>query len=99
MPALGRLREALGGETFEVITVSLDLGGYAAIDAFLDEIGVSNLPVFWDRSNRLPVELDSRGLPMSILIDRDGRWIGRLDGPAEWDQPEALALLTAAARD
>lgn len=99
MPSLSRLQQALGGNSFAVVTVSLDLEGYPVIDPFLREIGVSNLPVYWDRSNLLTVELESKGLPMTILIDRTGRWIGRLDGPAQWDTPEALALLQAASRD
>ncbi|HXV73979.1 MAG TPA: TlpA disulfide reductase family protein [Sphingomonadales bacterium] len=97
MPSLARLEAALGGEAFGVVTVSLDLEGYEIIDPFLAEIGVANLPVYWDRSNRLTVELATKGLPMTILIDREGRWVGRLDGPAEWDTPEALALMKAAA--
>ncbi len=36
------------------------------------------------------------GLPSSILIDREGREIGRLAGPAEWDSPDAKALIKAA---
>jgi len=31
------------------------------------------------------------GLPTTLLIDREGREIGRLTGPAEWDSPEAIA--------
>jgi thiol-disulfide isomerase/thioredoxin len=99
MPSLARLQQALGGDSFTVVTVSLDLEGYPVIDPFLQEIGVSDLPVYWDRSNRLTAELESKGLPMTILIDQNGLWIGRLDGPAQWDTPEALALLKAASRD
>ena len=28
-----------------------------------------------------------------IVIGRDGKEVGRLEGPAEWDAPEAQALL------
>ena len=33
------------------------------------------------------------GLPASILLNREGEEIGRLVGPAEWDTPEAMALI------
>jgi hypothetical protein len=36
------------------------------------------------------------GLPTSLLIDRQGREIGRLVGIAEWDQADALRLIDAA---
>jgi hypothetical protein len=35
-------------------------------------------------------------LPATLLIDREGREIGRLLGPADWASPEALELIKAA---
>jgi hypothetical protein len=40
--------------------------------------------------------LDISILPTSILIDAQGREIGRLEGEADWDKPEALALMKGA---
>jgi hypothetical protein len=37
-----------------------------------------------------------RELPVTILIDRQGRELGRLSGPAAWDSDEAKTLLKAA---
>jgi hypothetical protein len=34
-----------------------------------------------------------RGLPTSILIDAEGRELGRLEGAAKWDAPETIAFL------
>ena len=34
-------------------------------------------------------------MPTTILIDREGREIGRLIGPAHWDSPEAKRLIEA----
>ncbi len=54
----------------------------------------------------LAMRFDSRGeaarafavreLPVTILIDRQGRELGRLSGPAAWDGDAAKALLKAA---
>ena len=35
-------------------------------------------------------------MPTTLLLDREGREIGRLVGPADWDSPDALALIKAA---
>ena len=40
--------------------------------------------------------LDISVLPTSILVDAQGRELGRLEGEADWDKPEALALMKAA---
>ena len=37
--------------------------------------------------------MNVRILPTTVLIDTQGREVGRLEGPAEWDAPEILAFL------
>jgi hypothetical protein len=37
-------------------------------------------------------------MPSTLLIDTEGREIGRLIGPAEWDSADAKALIEAALR-
>jgi hypothetical protein len=32
-------------------------------------------------------------VPATLLVDRDGREIGRLVGPAEWDEPGIVQFL------
>jgi hypothetical protein len=33
------------------------------------------------------------GVPTTLLIDREGREIGRLIGPAEWDAPDIVEFV------
>ena len=35
------------------------------------------------------------GLPVTVIVDPEGREVARLIGGAEWDSPEALAVLAA----
>ena len=37
-------------------------------------------------------KLKAVGLPTTLLIETQGREIGRLLGPAEWDDPEMIAF-------
>ena len=37
--------------------------------------------------------LGAKGLPTSILIDREGKMVGQLVGAAAWDSPDAIALI------
>jgi len=96
MPGLDRLQAELGGEDFEVVALSVDRKGKAASAKFLDEINVKNLGLYVDKTNKAFFEMRARGLPATYLIDREGRLIGRLIGPAEWDSDEAKALIQAA---
>jgi hypothetical protein len=36
------------------------------------------------------------GLPVTVLIDRDGCHLGHMNGPAEWDSQEGRRLIEAA---
>ena len=98
MPALDRLQQKLGGPDFQVVALSLDSGGAAAVRRFYDEIGVRTLAVFVDSSMEATGKLRTLGIPTTLLIDREGRERWRKTGPAEWDSPEIIESLRATLR-
>jgi hypothetical protein len=98
MPALDRLQAELGSDTFEVVAVSVDKTGTEGAKKFLDQIKVTNLAVFADPTIRMGTTLKAIGMPSTLLIDREGREVGRLVGPAEWDSDEAKRLIKAVAK-
>ena len=93
MPDLDRLQAELGGSDFQVVALSSDRGGPAVVQPFYDDVGVQHLAVYNDRRAKVQRDFGVRGLPTTVLIDRQGRELGRLVGPAHWGSPEALALL------
>ncbi len=101
MPALDRLETAMGGEDFTVAAVNIDLNNPERAKEFLDEIGVGKLAFYSDPSSALFLNLKKRGLafglPVTLLLDRNGCRIGSVEGPAAWDSEEAKALIGAAA--
>jgi thiol-disulfide isomerase/thioredoxin len=100
MPALDRLQAALGGEDFAVVPVSVDTGERDRPAQFLESIGVENLPLYTDPSTKIFEALKARGLavglPVTVLLDRDGCRLGHINGPAEWDSEDGRALIEAA---
>lgn len=97
MPALNALQEELGGEDFQVVTVSLDRRMEDAAE-FLERLELDALPLIHDASFSSMTQVGAIGLPMTVLYDRQGREIGRLPAPAEWHSEDALALIRAAIR-
>jgi thiol-disulfide isomerase/thioredoxin len=93
MPSLDRLRAALRGDGIEVLAVSEDRGGAETVRAFYRENGIVHLPVLVDPGMAMAREARIPGLPATLLIDADGNEVGRVMGAAEWDAPEALALV------
>ena len=95
MPSLSRLQASIGGENFQIAVISIDRGGYEVIEPFLERLGVTNLPSYLDRSNRLTIEVGAIGLPTTLLLDKDGQIVGRMVGPAAWDSEDAARLVAA----
>lgn len=100
MPALDRLQAALGSAAFEVVTVNIDAGKAEKRKAFLAEAGITRLGDYSDPSMQIFKALQgvglARGMPATLVVDRDGCELGTMNGPAEWDQPQAQTLIRAA---
>src|SRR4029079_16262287 len=96
VPTLAALQSEMGSKDFEVVAISVDRKGSEASAKFLGEVGATALKLSADPSTDALTKLQAVGLPASILIDRQGREIGRLLGPAEWNSSDAKALITAA---
>ncbi len=93
MPGLDRLQAEMGSDQFEVVALSVDRAGVAASQKFLDQIKVTSLKTYVDATAKVSKPLRVVGMPTTILIDREGREVGRLIGPAEWDTEEAKRLI------
>lgn len=93
MPALDRLQTTLGGNDFEVVPLSIDRGGMDVVRKFYAEVGIQKLGMYRDNSGSATREFGAVGIPTTLLIDREGREIGRLIGPAEWDSAEVVEFL------
>jgi thiol-disulfide isomerase/thioredoxin len=93
MPSLERLQARLGGAGFTVLAISSDRTGLKAVTPFLDKYRLQQLPVYLDPDSAFTRSTGARGLPTSILIDRQGRELGRFEGAADWDGPDAGQLL------
>lgn len=91
MPTLDALQARLGGADFHVLPLSIDRAGLGPVRRFYDEIGIRHLDTYLAEDIRAMLAFAVIGLPTTLLIDRAGREIARLVGPAEWDSPDAIA--------
>jgi len=99
MPTLGALARRFEGR-LAVVAVNLD----AASDGEkaqreLARLSESSLAFLTEPTRKILFDAEARGMPTTILYDREGREIARLTGAADWDSPEAAALIEAALAD
>jgi thiol-disulfide isomerase/thioredoxin len=96
MPQLNALQSDLGGADFEVVAINIDKGGPEKARKFLEETKARDLALYTDPSGKLFSKLKAVGMPTTLLLDPDGKEIGRLVGPADWASAEAKRLIEAA---
>lgn len=90
MPALDALQRKLGGPDFAVVPISIDKGGIEVARSFYQEIGISDLRLYWGEDVRVQLAFAAFGLPTTLLIDRKRRELARVFGPVLWDKPVAV---------
>jgi thiol-disulfide isomerase/thioredoxin len=99
MPALDRLQAAKGDQGFEVVAVNVDTARLERRAAFLDSVGVKALARYADPSGdafeTLRRDGKALGLPVTLIIDKDGCEVGAVEGGIKWDSAEAQALVGA----
>ena len=93
MASLEHLQAALASQPFLVLALSQDRAGLPLVERFYREHELTGLDMFVDKTSSAGRSFKLRGLPTTVLLDRDGREVGRLEGAADWSAPEALALM------
>jgi thiol-disulfide isomerase/thioredoxin len=95
MPSLQNLQDMKGGEDFTVVTLATGFNQPQAIRRFFEETGVTDLQQYRDINQQIAREMGVFGLPITVILDPEGREIARLRGDAHWDSPEAVAIIEA----
>ena len=93
LPSLNRLNAQFAGDDFAVVLISQDRGGFKQTGRFLKKLKVDIPDNFIDEKLKFSRAIAVRSLPTTIFLGPDGKEIGRLVGSAEWDEPEAVALI------
>ena len=96
MPSLDRLQEAMPRDRFLVLPISVDGPSRAKVVPFYKERKLFDLHIYYDKNRKAMSVLGVSLLPTSILVDPAGRELGRLEGDADWDTLDGLALMRAA---
>ena len=91
MPSIERLRAKMAGRPFEVVTVNYGEAP-ARISEFLARQKIS-LPVWLDPEKQAAAEWEAGGLPMTFLVDAEGRIRYSAFGECDWSTGEPLRVV------
>jgi thiol-disulfide isomerase/thioredoxin len=93
MPKLNTLQAETAPGTLAVVTVAVDEPDPAKVRNFLANRRWDALKPYLDPKNAFAEALDIKSIPVSLLIDRNGFALVRVDAPVDWYSDEAIRLL------
>jgi peroxiredoxin len=99
MPALQRLHEQLKAEGLSIVAVSVDadappFNGANDVRNFVEQHGLT-FTILHDGRGAIYNVFGVSALPMTFVIDRNGRIKRKVLGPREWDTPELASEIRA----
>ena len=93
MPTLDKIA---GQGKVQVVTVSQDLDGKAAVDPYFAKAGLKAVKAYTDTDLHMSAAFGNPSLPTTILYDSSGKEVWRMIGGMDWTSPTAKGLLAEA---
>lgn len=93
MPALDAMARALAAARIAVLPLSSDRGGAKAVERFYAERNIETLPILLDKRGDAARAFGAKGIPTTVLIDRNGEDRGRLEGAVNWASAGSITAL------
>lgn len=100
MPSLDRLQTEMGGPDFAVVAINIDTRNLHKPRAWLADKKIAALAFYSDPEAGVFQSLRKahkvEGMPVSLIVDREGCQLAMIQGPADWASGDAKALIAAA---
>ena len=93
MPKLNQLQADAAPGTLAVVAVAVDEPDPTKVRDFLANRRWDALKPYLDPKNVFAKALDIKAIPVSLLIDKNGFALVRVDAPVDWYSDEAIRLL------
>ena len=91
MPSLAKLAQKY--PDIKVYAINMEKPSKLRAGDFFKSIGITSLDIYFDPNFKLVKTFKMRGLPTSILIDKEGREFGRVVGEIDFNSKEFIKLL------
>ena len=94
MPSLNKLKNLNEFKNINIIPINIGGDTYEKSKKFFDEFKITNLKVFTGSGPEFSQLFKIRGLPTTILIDREGFEIGRIVGYIDFNDKSLIKWLS-----
>lgn len=93
MPSLDILAKDFRKLDFKILPISIDYTGIESVKEFYKKYDLRHLEILHDYKNALFRAMDIKALPTSIIIDKDGKLIGKFTGDVPWHDEKIRSIL------
>ena len=93
MPSLDRLFENSNFKNLEIFAVNMEQPNQIKTKKFFTELNIKNLKIFFDKDLNFVKEFKLRGVPTTILINRQGKEFARIIGEVNFEDKKFLEWL------
>ena len=88
MPKLDRLVKSVGSKQLKVLAINIENKNYKDIKNFLDDLKIENFDSVFDRKLKIVKSLQLRGIPVTLVVNNNGKEIARILGDLDFEQKE-----------
>ena len=90
LPDLSLLKSKIKKYNINVLTISIDKKNIKGQLEFLSKNGASNLDHFFDKEMKIFKSLQLRGIPTTIIVDKNGYVISKHEGILKWAEDNVI---------
>ena len=93
MPSLNRLQVNENFNNLKIFAINISQESKKKVDDFFKDLNIENFDPYYDAPTTLAKTFSLRGVPTSILLDKDGKEFSRIIGSIDFDDKNFIEWL------
>ena len=95
MPSLDKLQSHKDLSNLEIFPINIGNESFEKLEKFYDELKIQNLKFYFDHPVTLAKKLSLRGVPTTILFNKDGKEFARIMGSINFEDENFIRWLSS----
>ena len=94
MPSLDNLKSSPSLDNLEIFPINIGKDNIEKINKFYFDLNIKNLDIYFDNTITLAKDLLLRGVPTTVIFNKDGKEFARVIGSIDFGDKEFLKWLS-----
>ena len=93
MPSLDNLQAIIGLNNLKIFPINISKENLSKSESFFSNLNIKNLNIYFDSPITLAKKFSLRGIPTSILFDKEGKEFARILGSIDFNDKDFIDWL------